>query len=328
MRKREILLHHIGGTVYNNLITSTKNRSLPQPYRNLCAIIYSIRKKEATSFTLHHRRKTMTTTTAPALADTIKSIAAIYIASAEAAENFINTRDQEEKERHSELFRDASEKFKALIEEDSSLHDCELRELSYAITQHNFNDARARYAEIVKDNTEDTTTQENTMNTKKKYAVSNANTHNTIIRTGGFDLRTTVTGLKIIHTDLNSRLKDRVALPVLDCDSVSVKITDTGFKMMDNGQFEEFYKELKDVENTANKIQEALNQHNRQLEHHKWENEELTTGDVAELMGFSAEMIRRYCIEGKIKSRETSRGRKIKRKDAFLFMENHPKFNS
>ena len=273
----------------------------------------------------------MTTTTTPS--DTIKSIAAIYMESAEAAENFINTRDQAEKERHSELFKSASAKFKALIEEDSSMFDCELRELSYAITQHNFNDAKARYAEIVKDTTEDTTTdttsqEENNMTTKKKYAVSNPTTHNTIIRTGGFDLRTTVTGLKIIHTDLNSRLNDWVALPVLDCDSVSVKITDTGFKMMDNGQFEEFYKALKEVENTANKIQEALNQHNRQLEHHKWENEELTTGDVAELMGFSAEMIRRYCVEGKIKSRETSRGRKIKRKDAFLFMENHPKFNS
>ena len=275
-----------------------------------------------------------TTTTAPA--ETIKSIAAIYIASAEAAENFINTRDRAEKDRHSELFRSASEKFKALIEEDSSLHDCALRELSYAITQHNFNDARARYAEIVKDTTEDTTEdtttdttkKENTMTTKKKYAVRNANTHNTIIRTGGFDLRTTVTGLKIIHTDLNSRLKDRVALPVLDSDSVSIKITDTGFKMMDNGQFEEFYKALKDVENTANKIQEALNQHNQKLEHHKWENEELTTGDVAELMGFSAEMVRRYCVEGRIKSRDTSRGRKIKRKDAFRFMENHPKFNN
>lgn len=275
---------------------------------------------------------TTTTTTTTAPADTIKSIAAIYIASAEAAENFINTRDQAEKERHSELFKSASAKFKALIEEDSSMFDCSLRELSYAITQHNFNDARARYAEIVKDTTEDTTedttTQEDTMTTKKKYAVSNTNTYNTVIRTGGFDLRTTVTGLKIIHTDINSRLKDWVALPTLDGDSVSVKITDTGFKMMDNGQFEEFYKELKDVENTANKIQEALNQHNRQLEHHKWENEELTTGDVADMMGFSAEMIRRYCVEGKIKSRETSRGRKIKRKDAFRFMENHPKFNS
>lgn len=268
------------------------------------------------------------TTTTTTLADTIKSIAAIYIASAEAAENFINTRDQAEKERHSELFKSASAKFKALIEEDSSLHDCALRELSYAITKHNFNDARARYAEIVKDTTEDTTTQEDTMTTKKKYAVSNTNTYNTVIRTGGFDLRTTVTGLKIIHTDINSRLQDWVALPVLDSDSVSVKITDTGFKMMEDGRFEEFYKSLKEVENTANKIQEALNQHNRQLEHHKWENEELTTGDVAELMGFSAEMIRRYCVEGKIKSRETSRGRKIKRKDAFRFMENHPKFNN
>ena len=274
----------------------------------------------------------MTTTTTPA--DTIKSIAAIYIASAEAAENFINTRDQAEKERHSELFKSASAKFKALIEEDSSLHDCELREISYAITQHNFNDAKARYSALTKTTPQEndmnthTTPQENDMNTKKKYAVSNANTHNTIIRGGGFDLRTTVTGMKIIHTDLNSRLKDWVALPVLDGDSVSVKITEHGFRMMDNGQFEEFYKNLKEVENTANKIQEALNQHNRQLEHNKWENEELTTGDVAELMGFSAEMIRRYCVEGKIKSRETSRGRKIKRKDAFRFMENHPKFNS
>lgn len=273
-------------------------------------------------------QNTTTTTKENNMNTTIQEIAAIYIASAEAAENFINTRDQAEKERHSELFRSASEKFKALIEEDSSLHDCALRELSYSIVQHNFNDARARYAEIVKDTTEDTTKKENTMTTKKKYAVRNTNTYNTVIRTGGFDLRTTVTGLKIIHTDINSRLQDWVALPVLDSDSVSVKITDTGFKMMDNGQFEEFYKALKDVENTANKIQEALNQHNQKLEHHKWENEELTTGDVAELMGFSAEMVRRYCVEGKIKSRETSRGRRIKRKEAFRFMENHPKFNS
>lgn len=264
----------------------------------------------------------MTTTTTTELADTINSIAATYIESATAAQNFMDTRDQAEKDRHSKLFKSADEKFDELIATDSSQYDCELREIRYAITQGNYNDAKARYEELTK-----TTTQENDMNTKKKYVVRNTTTHNTIIRTGGFDLRTTVTGLKIIHTNLNSRLKDRVALPVLDCDSVSVKITEHGFKMMENGKFEEFYKALKEVENTANDLQEALNQHNRQLEHHKWENEELTTGDVADIMGFSAEMIRRYCVEGKIKSRETSRGRKIKRKDAFLFMEKHPKFN-
>lgn len=161
----------------------------------------------------------------------------------------------------------------------------------------------------------------------KQNTVSNS--YNTIIRTGGFDLRTTAAGPSIIHTNLKSSLKDWVALPVIDGDdNVSVKITDLGFEMMEAGNFEGFYEELKEVESIANEIQEAWDQHNLQLDHYKWENQELTTGEVAELMGFSAEMIRRWCVEGRIKSRETSRGRKITRREAFSFMESHPKFNN
>ena len=77
---------------------------------------------------------------------TIQEIAAIYIESAEAGQNFMNTRDRAEMERHAELFKTADEKFEALIATDSSLYDCELREIRYAITQCNFNDAKARYS--------------------------------------------------------------------------------------------------------------------------------------------------------------------------------------
>ena len=81
---------------------------------------------------------------------TIQEIAAIYIESAEAGQNFMSTRDRAEMERHAELFKTADEKFEALIATDSSLYDCELREIRYAITQCNFNDAKARYAALTK----------------------------------------------------------------------------------------------------------------------------------------------------------------------------------
>ena len=77
---------------------------------------------------------------------TIQEIAAIYIESAEAGQNYMNTRDRAELARHTELFKTADERFEALIATDSSLYDCELREIRYAITQRNFNDAKARYS--------------------------------------------------------------------------------------------------------------------------------------------------------------------------------------
>ena len=80
----------------------------------------------------------------------IQNIAAIYIESATAAQNFMSTRDRAEMERHAELFKTADEKFEALIATDSSLYDCELREIRYAITQCNFNDAKARYVALTK----------------------------------------------------------------------------------------------------------------------------------------------------------------------------------
>ena len=81
---------------------------------------------------------------------TIQEIAAIYIESAEAGQNYMSTRDRAEMERHAELFKTADEKFEALIATDSSLYDCELREIRYAITQCNFNDAKARYVALTK----------------------------------------------------------------------------------------------------------------------------------------------------------------------------------
>ena len=81
---------------------------------------------------------------------TIQEIAAIYIESAEAGQNYRSTRDRAELARHTELFKTADERFEALITTDSSLYDCELREIRYAITQCNFNDAKARYAALTK----------------------------------------------------------------------------------------------------------------------------------------------------------------------------------
>ena len=81
---------------------------------------------------------------------TIQEIAAIYIESAEAGQNYRSTRDRAEMERHAELFKTADERLEALIATDSSLHDCELREIRYAITQRNFNDAKARYVALTK----------------------------------------------------------------------------------------------------------------------------------------------------------------------------------
>lgn len=100
----------------------------------------------------------------------IQEIAAIYIESAEAAQNFKETRDRSELDRHSELFRSADEKFEELIATDSSLYDCELREIRYAITQHNFNDAKARYAEINKNTQEENTMTTQGENYEEKYA--------------------------------------------------------------------------------------------------------------------------------------------------------------
>lgn len=75
--------------------------------------------------------------------NSIQNIAAIYIESAEAAQN-------REIDRHAELFKAADEQFQALIAADSSQYDCELRDIRYAITQGNFADARARYAVLAK----------------------------------------------------------------------------------------------------------------------------------------------------------------------------------
>lgn len=73
----------------------------------------------------------------------IKNIAAIYVESAEAAQ-------RREIDRHAELFKSADAKFEALIAADSSMHDCELRDIRYAIIQGNYNDAKARYVAIAK----------------------------------------------------------------------------------------------------------------------------------------------------------------------------------
>ena len=81
---------------------------------------------------------------------TIAEIAATYIESATAAQNFMHTGNAAERARHEELFTTATADFQALIAGDSALHDCELRDIHYAITQGNFTDARARYAELTK----------------------------------------------------------------------------------------------------------------------------------------------------------------------------------
>lgn len=103
------------------------------------------------------------------IATAMREIAAVYIESAEAAQNFKETRDPAELERHSKLFREASERFRAMIEIDSSTYDCPLREISYAITQHNFNDAKARYEELIKQTQTTTTQEENTMTTQSEF---------------------------------------------------------------------------------------------------------------------------------------------------------------
>ena len=80
----------------------------------------------------------------------IHEIAAIYIESAEAGQNFKVYGNHEELARHAELFKSADEKFGALIASDSSLFGCELRDIRYAITQGDFNDAKARFSVLAK----------------------------------------------------------------------------------------------------------------------------------------------------------------------------------
>lgn len=162
----------------------------------------------------------------------------------------------------------------------------------------------------------------------KNHAVYNPNSYNTIVRTRGFDLRLTSSGPSIEHTSIDSRLKRWVALPVIDGEEISVKITELGFEMMERGDFDDFYEKLQEVEAIAQTIEEDWREYNQRQKEYKWENQELTTGEVAEMMGFSSEMVRRWCVEGLIKSRNTSRGRKIKRKEALRFMETHPKFSN
>lgn len=80
--------------------------------------------------------------------NTINNIAAIYIESAEAAQEFKLCGNHEELARHAELFKSADEKFGALIASDSSQFGCELRDIRWAIVQGNYNDAKARYSAI------------------------------------------------------------------------------------------------------------------------------------------------------------------------------------
>ena len=75
----------------------------------------------------------------------IRDIAATYIESATASQNFKLSGDRSELDLHTELFKSADEKFEALIATDRSQYDCELRAIRYAITQGSFNDAKARY---------------------------------------------------------------------------------------------------------------------------------------------------------------------------------------
>ena len=79
---------------------------------------------------------------------TIQDIASIFIESATAAQNFKLSGNRAELDLHEELFKSADEKFEALIATDSSLYDCELRDIRHAITQGNFNDANARYSAL------------------------------------------------------------------------------------------------------------------------------------------------------------------------------------
>lgn len=76
----------------------------------------------------------------------IQSIAATFIESADAAQNFKLSGNREELDRHKELFTNATAAFEELIAEDSSLYNCELRDIRYAIVQGNYNDAKARFS--------------------------------------------------------------------------------------------------------------------------------------------------------------------------------------
>lgn len=78
----------------------------------------------------------------------ITEIATMFIESATAAQNFMHTGNREELARHEELFTTATAAFQALIDTDSSLYNCELRDISYAITKGNFADAKARFAAL------------------------------------------------------------------------------------------------------------------------------------------------------------------------------------
>lgn len=79
---------------------------------------------------------------------TIQGIAAIYIESAEAAQNFKLSGDSEELDLHAELFKAADSKFEALITANGSFYNCELRDIRHAITQGNYSDAKARYTAL------------------------------------------------------------------------------------------------------------------------------------------------------------------------------------
>lgn len=79
---------------------------------------------------------------------TIQDIAAIYIESADAAQDFEFSGDYSALALHAELFKSADIKYEALITADGSFYNCELRDIRYAITQGNFNDAKARYSAL------------------------------------------------------------------------------------------------------------------------------------------------------------------------------------
>lgn len=82
------------------------------------------------------------------MSNTIQKIAAVYVESAEAAQDFKLTEDREDLARHAELFKAADEQFEALIGADGSYYNCELRDIRYAVVQGNYNDAKARYSAI------------------------------------------------------------------------------------------------------------------------------------------------------------------------------------
>lgn len=80
--------------------------------------------------------------------NTINNIAAIFIESAEAAQDFKLSGDHEDLERHAELFKSADEKFEDLINADGRYYNSPLRDIRWAIVQGNYNDAKARYSAI------------------------------------------------------------------------------------------------------------------------------------------------------------------------------------